>query len=189
MSFICSLLSPRLRIISRAHSPSFQSLHLRHSSFSFSKLSVTSPPSQLILQPFPRFIYVTTHSPTLLSLLLRHRIFTYVTWRAAHDYKPRFLISPGAPCALVSLFTSVQHCLEMLFHYLVTLSYKPVQTTSLHIRRFLQRHAVRSQSQTPNRTTRKKIMHVAWNYVTSSILLYIILTYKESTWVRTNIYV
>ena len=37
----------------------------------------------------------------------------------------------------------------------MTLSYKPVQTTSLHIRRsvFLQRHAVSSQSQSPNPTT------------------------------------
>ena len=114
--------------VSSAHSPSFQSLHLRHSSFSFSKLSVTSPTSQLILilqafshftyvtahshspsfpslhlrhslfsnpslalttsqlilQPFHCFTYVTAHSSTLLSLLLRHRIFTYVTWRAAH---------------------------------------------------------------------------------------------------------
>ena len=64
---------------------------------SFSRLSVTSPTSQLILKPFPRFTYVTAHSPTLplftyvtahsptlLSLLLRHRTFTYVTWRAAH---------------------------------------------------------------------------------------------------------
>ena len=32
---------------------------------SFSKLSVTSPTSQLILQPFRRFTYVTAHSPTL----------------------------------------------------------------------------------------------------------------------------
>ena len=60
---------------------------------SFSNLSVTSPTSQLILQPFRRFptsqlilqpfccfTYVTAHSPTLLSLLLRHRLFTYVTW-------------------------------------------------------------------------------------------------------------
>ena len=37
----------------------------------------------LILQPFRRFTYVTSHSPTLLSLHLRHRHFTYVTWRAA----------------------------------------------------------------------------------------------------------
>ena len=70
--------------MSRAHSPSSLSLHLRHSSFWFSKLSVTSPTSQLILQPFRYFTYVTAHSPTLLSPLIRHRIFTYVTWRAAH---------------------------------------------------------------------------------------------------------
>ena len=51
---------------------------------SFSNLSVTSPTSQLILQPFRRFTYVTAHSPSLLSLFLRHRLFIYVTWRAAH---------------------------------------------------------------------------------------------------------
>ena len=69
-------------VYSCAHSPSFQSLHLRHSSFSNPSLAL--PTSQLILQPFRCFTYVTAHSPTLLSLLLRHRIFTYVTWRAAH---------------------------------------------------------------------------------------------------------
>ena len=64
---------------------------------SFSKLSIASPTSQfvlqpvalptsqLILQPFRTFTYITVHSPTLLSLLLHHRLFTYVTWRAAHD--------------------------------------------------------------------------------------------------------
>ena len=65
-----------------AHSPSFPSLHLRNSSFSNPSLAL--PTSKLILQPFRCFTYVTAHSPTLLSLLLRHRIFTYVTWRAAH---------------------------------------------------------------------------------------------------------
>ena len=68
---------------SRAHSLTFPSLHLRHSSFSNS--SVALPKSQLILQTFRCYSYVTAHSPTLLSLLLRHRLFTYVTWRAAHD--------------------------------------------------------------------------------------------------------
>ena len=53
-------------------------------SSSFSKLFVSSPTSQIILQPFPRFTYVTAHSPTLLSFLLRHRIFTYVTRQVAH---------------------------------------------------------------------------------------------------------
>ena len=68
--------------VCHAHSLSFQSLHPRHSSFS--NPSVASPTSQLILQPFRSFTYVTAHSPTFLSLLLRHRIFTYVIQRAAH---------------------------------------------------------------------------------------------------------
>ena len=51
----------------------FHKLYLRHRSFS---------------KPFRCFTYVTAHSPTILSLLLRHRIFTYVTWRAAHESNP-----------------------------------------------------------------------------------------------------
>ena len=43
---------------------------------SFSKLFVTSPPSQLILQPFRRFIYVTAHSPTVPLLHQRHISFS-----------------------------------------------------------------------------------------------------------------
>ena len=43
---------------------------------SFSNLSVTSPTSQLVLQPFRRFTYVTAHSPTLLLLHLRHSSFS-----------------------------------------------------------------------------------------------------------------
>ena len=43
---------------------------------SFSKLSVTSPTSQLILQPFCRFTYVTAHSPTFTLLHLRHSSFS-----------------------------------------------------------------------------------------------------------------
>ena len=46
--------------------------------------SAALPTSQLILQPFRCFTYVTAYSPTLLSLFLRHRLFTYVIWRAAH---------------------------------------------------------------------------------------------------------
>ena len=44
-----------------AHSPSFPSLHLRHSSFS---------------NPFRRFTYVTVHSPTIQLLHLRHSSFS-----------------------------------------------------------------------------------------------------------------
>ena len=91
-------------VTAHSDSPSFQSLHLRHSSLWFSKLSVTSPTSQLILilqafrfhlrhnsfsnpslalpmsqlivQPFRCFTYVTAHSPTLLTLYVRHNSFS-----------------------------------------------------------------------------------------------------------------
>ena len=52
----------------------------------------------------------------------------------AENYMPRFPISSGAALALASLFTSVQHSLEMYVHYLVTLSYKPVQQSQIHNR-------------------------------------------------------
>ena len=43
---------------------------------SFSNPSVASLTSQLILQPFRCFTYVTAHSPTLPSLYLRHSSFS-----------------------------------------------------------------------------------------------------------------
>ena len=59
---------------SSAHSPTFLALHVRHSSFS--NPSVALPTSQLILQSFRRFTYVTAHAPTLPSLYLRHSSFS-----------------------------------------------------------------------------------------------------------------
>ena len=58
--------------MSSTQSPTFPSLHLglRHSSFSNS--SVASSTSQLILQPFHCFIYVTAHCPTLPLLHLQN---------------------------------------------------------------------------------------------------------------------
>ena len=56
--------------MSYAHSPIFPSLHLRHTLFS--NLSVALPTSQLILQLFRCFTYVTAHSPALFR-------FSYVT--------------------------------------------------------------------------------------------------------------
>ena len=58
----------------RAHSPTFPSFHLHHNSFS--NLSVSSPTSQLILQPFCRFTYITAHFPTLPLFHLRHSSFS-----------------------------------------------------------------------------------------------------------------
>ena len=51
---------------------------------SFSNPYIALPKSQLILQPFRRFTYVTAYSTTLPLLHLRHRHFMYFTWRAAH---------------------------------------------------------------------------------------------------------
>ena len=78
------------------HSLTLTSHHLRHSSLS--NPSAALPTSQLILQPFRCFTYVTAHSPTLPPLLrhssfynppllhLRHRYFTYVA-----SYSPTLL--------------------------------------------------------------------------------------------------
>ena len=52
---------------------------------SFPNAYIASPTSQLILQPFRRFTYVTAHSKTLPFFHLCHRHFTYLTWQAAHD--------------------------------------------------------------------------------------------------------
>ena len=48
--------------------------------------------------------YITAHSPTLLLLLLRHRLFTYVTWWAAHAVNPPI---PPSPQRLLHSFISL----------------------------------------------------------------------------------
>ena len=70
---------------------------------SFSNLSVTSPTSQLILQSFRRFTYVTTHSPTLPLLHIRHSAFS----------NPSFA-SP-TPQALHLIHLASSQCLKGLF--------------------------------------------------------------------------
>ena len=60
--------------MSRAHSPTFPSLHLRHNSF-FNP-SVASPTSQLILQPYFRFSYVTGSSLTSPDEPSMHYLFS-----------------------------------------------------------------------------------------------------------------
>ena len=94
-----------------AHSPSFQSLHLRHSSFWFSKLSVTAPTSQLILQPFPRFTYVTTHYPTLPLLHLRHSSFSNPSFVTGFS-----LMSPGEPPMDFRISDLVKTLIELIFN-------------------------------------------------------------------------
>ena len=62
---------------------------------SFSNLSVASSTSQLILQPFPRCIYVTSHSPTLPLLHLCHSSFSNPSFASptSQDFHLRHLAS------------------------------------------------------------------------------------------------
>ena len=72
--FFCFPYVTSSSLASRAHSPTFPSVYLRHNSFS--NPSVALPTSQLILQPFRCSTYVTVHSPTLPLLHLRHSSFS-----------------------------------------------------------------------------------------------------------------
>ena len=94
-------------VTAHSDSPRFPSLHLRHTSFTNPSLAL--PTSQLILQPFRCFTYITANTPTLLSPLLRHRIFTYVTWRAAHGHR---LSNRGNVLATARYHFAIQHVLE-----------------------------------------------------------------------------
>ena len=78
---------------------------------SFSKLPVTSPTSQLILQSFRRFTYVTTHSPTLLLLQLHHSWLSKPSFTSptSQDFHLRHLAS-----RLCSI-NNVDPCLYLLW--------------------------------------------------------------------------
>ena len=80
---------------------------------SFSNLSFTSPTSQLILQPFHRFTYVTAHSPTLPLLYPRHSSFSnpsfaFPTLQALHlihpASRPWFFHARSNQCNLLFIF-------------------------------------------------------------------------------------
>ena len=59
------------------------------------KVSVTLPTSELILQPFRRFTYVTAHSPTISSLHLRLNSFSNPSFASptSQDFHLRLLAS------------------------------------------------------------------------------------------------
>ena len=65
---------------------------------SFSNLSVTSPTSQLIIQPFRRFTYVTAHSPTLPLFHLRHCSFSNPSFASATSQALHLIQLASRPC-------------------------------------------------------------------------------------------
>ena len=94
---------------SRAHSPTFPSLHLPHSSFSnpsvalptwrsFYNLSVTSPTSQLILQPFRRSTYVIVYSQTLPLIDLHHSTFSNRSFASLTSQALHLIHQASRPC-------------------------------------------------------------------------------------------
>ena len=118
--------------MSSAHSPTFPSLYVSHSSFSnpsvasptsqlilqpffrfsyvtnswrnsFSNLSVTSPTSVLILQPFRRFTYVTAHSPILPLLHLRHSSFSNPSFASPTSQALHLIHLASCPCMIGKL--------------------------------------------------------------------------------------
>ena len=65
---------------------------------SFSNLSVASPTSQLIPQPFRHFTYVTAHSPTLPLLHLRHSAFSKPSFASPTSQALHLIHLASRPC-------------------------------------------------------------------------------------------
>ena len=74
---------------------------------SFSNLSVTSPTPQLILQPFRRFTYVTSHSPTLPLLHLRHSSFSNPCFASPTSQALHLIHLARCPCSGLSSYNSL----------------------------------------------------------------------------------
>ena len=157
---------------SRAHSQTLPSLHPCRNSFSNS--SVALPTSQLTLQLFRCFTYVTTRSPTLLSLLLRHWIFTYVPCRATHG----LCISKNGSLVLYVKNISVHELILQPFrHFTYVTAYSPT-LPSLHLR-----HNVFSNPTVDLSTSQLNLQPFrCFTYVTvhSPTLLSLLLRHKSS---------
>ena len=91
------------------------SAHLRHSSFS--NPSVALPTSQLILQPFRCFTYVTALSPTLPLLHLRHCSFSNPSFASPTSLALHLRHLVSSPCiqrALRNNLLYISHCLSVV---------------------------------------------------------------------------
>ena len=65
---------------------------------SFSNLSVTSPTSQIILQPFRCFTYVTAHSPTVPLLHLRQSSYSNPSFASPTSQALHLIYLASRPC-------------------------------------------------------------------------------------------
>ena len=88
-----------------------QSSQLQSQQSSLSNLSVSSPTSQLILQPFRRFNNVTAHSPTLPLLHLRHSSFSNPSFASLTSQALHLIHLTGRPCNNKNPFYSKMICI------------------------------------------------------------------------------
>ena len=80
---------------------------------SFSNLSVTSPTSQLILQLFRRFTYVTAQSPTLPSHHLRHSSFSNPSFASPTSQALHLIYLASHPWKKVFFYRFIKHLKEI----------------------------------------------------------------------------
>ena len=101
---------------SSSHSPTFQSLHLRRSSFS--NPSVALPTSQLVFQTFRCFTYATAHSSTLLPVTSpTSQLFSnpFVTFLRHSSFSNPSVASPTSQIILRPFFTSLHLRHKLIF--------------------------------------------------------------------------
>ena len=160
---------------SRAHSPNFPSLHLRHNSFSNSSIALHTP--QLILQPFFNFSYVTSSSlnspgeqssfsklsvtsPTSQLILQFFRRFTYVT---SHSPTLPLLHLRHSSFSNPSFTSPISQALHLI--HLANRAHSP-NFPSFHLR-----HNSFSNSSVASRTSQLILQPLfRFSYVTSSSL-------------------
>ena len=83
---------------------------------SFSNLSVTSPTSHLILQPFRRFTYITAHSPTVLLIHLRHSSLSSPSFASPTSQALHLIHLASRSCLTMKIFEYLTTC--MYLHWL-----------------------------------------------------------------------
>ena len=88
---------------------------------SFCNISVTSPTSQLILQPFRRFTYVTAHSPTLPLLHLRHSSFSNPSFASPTSQVLHLIHLVSRPCHKQNTVLFLTAAIEGDLKYLISI--------------------------------------------------------------------
>ena len=117
--------------MSSARSPTFPSLHLSHCSFSNS--SIVLPTSQLILQPFRRFTYVTAHSATIPLLHLRHSSFSNPSFAPPTSQALHLIHLASRPSKLLYTFNIVSSLIYLLLTNVWKSSYTISESIFVHV--------------------------------------------------------